>query len=168
MRGKNVFFEELDACSYLGRPEFKEVDACIAFGQSNKNSKSLEHEHYRDNTVCILQFSVLNTRSCIFKPRNHLIRYEAEISHGLPLLADRVLHCKEIESRDSCKRALATVFCHADTAFLYVTCDSKIHTAALCEQAPASFTCKVDAAVLSVTCDCDYHSVNGALPRLRR
>nr|GLL16392.1 zinc finger protein CONSTANS-LIKE 4-like [Ipomoea trifida] len=30
---------------------------------------------------------------------------------------------------DSCKRALATVFCHADTAFLCVTCDSKIHAA---------------------------------------
>nr|GMD86978.1 CONSTANS-like 5 protein [Ipomoea batatas] len=68
----------------------------------------------------------------------------------------------------SCKRALATVFCHADTAFLYMTCDSKIHTTALCEQAPASFTCKVDAAALCVTCNRDYHSVSGALPRLRR
>nr|GLL19365.1 zinc finger protein CONSTANS-LIKE 4-like [Ipomoea trifida] len=30
---------------------------------------------------------------------------------------------------DSCKRASATIFCHADTAFFCMTCDSKIHAA---------------------------------------
>nr|GMC73616.1 zinc finger protein CONSTANS-LIKE 4 [Ipomoea batatas] len=74
--------------------------------------------------------SACSTREVAFsKPRNHLIRKNGRISHGLPLLAPEKGHRSRQGGKDSCKRALATVFCHADTAFLYVTCDSKIHTA---------------------------------------
>ncbi|XP_019176607.1 PREDICTED: zinc finger protein CONSTANS-LIKE 4-like [Ipomoea nil] len=82
---------------------------------------------------------------------------------------------------DSCKRASATVFCRADTAFLCLSCDSKIHAAnklasrharvlvcEVCEQAPASFTCKADAAALCVTCDRDIHSANPLARRHER
>ncbi|KAJ7955746.1 CONSTANS-like protein [Quillaja saponaria] len=74
---------------------------------------------------------------------------------------------------DSCKSAVAAVFCRPHSAFLCITCDTKIHCAnkhssrhervwmcEVCEQAPASVTCKADAAVLCVTCDSDIHSVN--------
>ncbi|WJZ98895.1 hypothetical protein VitviT2T_017386 [Vitis vinifera] len=74
---------------------------------------------------------------------------------------------------DSCKSAAALLFCRADSAFLCVGCDSKIHGAnklasrhervwmcEVCEQAPASVTCKADAAALCVTCDRDIHSAN--------
>ncbi|CAN1135912.1 Zinc finger protein CONSTANS-LIKE 4 [Linum perenne] len=62
---------------------------------------------------------------------------------------------------DSCKSATANLFCHPDSAFLCVSCDSKIHAAnklsssqprvwvcEVCEQASAHVTCKVDAATL--------------------
>ncbi|KAK4374229.1 hypothetical protein RND71_004906 [Anisodus tanguticus] len=74
---------------------------------------------------------------------------------------------------DSCKTTSATVFCRADSAFLCLGCDYKIHAAnkfaslharvwvcEMCEQAPASVTCKADAAALCVTCDRDIHSAN--------
>ncbi|KAL0327631.1 UNVERIFIED_CONTAM: Zinc finger protein CONSTANS-LIKE 4 [Sesamum angustifolium] len=74
---------------------------------------------------------------------------------------------------DSCKTAPATVFCRADSAFLCLPCDSKVHAAnklasrharvwvcEVCEQAPAAVTCKADAAVLCPTCDRDIHSAN--------
>ncbi|KAL5782941.1 hypothetical protein ACOSP7_007970 [Xanthoceras sorbifolium] len=74
---------------------------------------------------------------------------------------------------DSCKSASATLFCRADSAFLCVNCDTKIHAAnklasrharvwvcEVCEQAPAHVTCKADAAALCVTCDRDIHSAN--------
>ncbi|KAH6757664.1 hypothetical protein C2S52_023345 [Perilla frutescens var. hirtella] len=74
---------------------------------------------------------------------------------------------------DSCRAASATVFCRADSAFLCVACDAKIHAAnklasrhgrvwvcEVCEQAPASFTCKADAAALCAACDRDIHSAN--------
>lgn len=74
---------------------------------------------------------------------------------------------------DSCKAAVAAVFCRADTAFLCLSCDAKIHCAnrlasrhervwmcEVCEQAPAAVTCKADAAALCVSCDADIHSAN--------
>ncbi|KAF9614998.1 hypothetical protein IFM89_021552 [Coptis chinensis] len=82
---------------------------------------------------------------------------------------------------DSCKSASALLFCRADSAFLCITCDSKIHTAnklasrhervwmcEVCEQAPASVTCKADAAALCVTCDRDIHSANPLARRHER
>ncbi|XP_062025095.1 zinc finger protein CONSTANS-LIKE 4 [Rosa rugosa] len=74
---------------------------------------------------------------------------------------------------DSCKSATATLFCRADSAFLCVSCDTKIHAAnklasrharvwlcEVCEQAPAHVTCKADDATLCVTCDREIHSAN--------
>lgn len=82
---------------------------------------------------------------------------------------------------DSCKATPATVFCRADSAFLCLGCDCKIHEAnklasrharvwvcEVCEQAPASFTCKADAAALCVTCDRDIHSANPLARRHER
>lgn len=74
---------------------------------------------------------------------------------------------------DSCKSAAATLFCRADSAFLCINCDTKIHAAnklasrhvrvwlcEVCEQAPAHVTCKADDATLCVTCDREIHSAN--------
>ncbi|KAK4422386.1 Zinc finger protein CONSTANS-LIKE 4 [Sesamum alatum] len=82
---------------------------------------------------------------------------------------------------DSCKTAPATVFCRADSAFLCVPCDAKVHAAnklasrharvwvcEVCEQAPASVTCKADAAALCATCDRDIHSANPLARRHER
>ncbi|KAK4257650.1 hypothetical protein QN277_007213 [Acacia crassicarpa] len=82
---------------------------------------------------------------------------------------------------DSCKSAAAAVFCRADSAFLCMLCDNKIHSAnklasrhervwmcEVCEQAPASVTCKADAAVLCATCDSDIHSANPLARRHER
>ncbi|KAJ6743815.1 ZINC FINGER PROTEIN CONSTANS-LIKE 4 [Salix viminalis] len=82
---------------------------------------------------------------------------------------------------DSCKSATATLFCRADSAFLCISCDSKIHAAnklasrhlrvwvcEVCEQAPAHVTCKADAASLCVTCDRDIHSANPLAQRHER
>lgn len=82
---------------------------------------------------------------------------------------------------DSCKSAASAVFCRADSAFLCLTCDSKIHCTTklalrhervwmceVCEQAPAAVTCKADAAALCVTCDSDIHSANPLASRHER
>lgn len=82
---------------------------------------------------------------------------------------------------DSCKLASAALFCRSDSAFLCITCDSKIHSVnklasrhervwmcEVCEQAPASVTCKADAAALCVTCDNDIHSANPLARRHER
>ncbi|XP_059640134.1 zinc finger protein CONSTANS-LIKE 4-like [Cornus florida] len=82
---------------------------------------------------------------------------------------------------DSCKSATATLFCRADSAFLCIGCDSKVHAAnklssrharvwmcEVCEQAPASVTCKADAAALCVTCDREIHSANPLARRHER
>lgn len=71
---------------------------------------------------------------------------------------------------DSCKSTAALLYCRAHTAFLCITCDTRIHVVAsrhervwiceVCEQAPASVTCKADAANLCITCDQDIHSAN--------
>ncbi|KAJ0030047.1 zinc finger protein CONSTANS-LIKE 4 [Pistacia vera] len=82
---------------------------------------------------------------------------------------------------DSCKSATATLFCRADSAFLCVNCDTKIHAAnklasrharvrvcEVCEHAPAHVTCKADAAALCDTCDRDIHSANPLARRHER
>ncbi|KAJ4958424.1 hypothetical protein NE237_025535 [Protea cynaroides] len=82
---------------------------------------------------------------------------------------------------DSCKSAAALLFCRADSAFLCISCDTKVHGAnkfaslhervwmcEVCEQAPASVTCKADAAALCVTCDRDIHSANPLARRHER
>lgn len=82
---------------------------------------------------------------------------------------------------DSCKSATATLFCRADSAFLCLGCDAKIHAAnkmasrharvwmcEVCEQAPASVTCKADAAALCTTCDRDIHTANPLASRHER
>nr|BAS25701.1 gentian CONSTANS-like4 homolog [Gentiana triflora] len=81
----------------------------------------------------------------------------------------------------SCKSTTATIFCRADSAFLCVSCDSKIHAAnklasrharvwvcEVCENAPATVTCKADAAALCATCDRDIHSANPLARRHER
>ncbi|XP_042475120.1 zinc finger protein CONSTANS-LIKE 4-like [Macadamia integrifolia] len=82
---------------------------------------------------------------------------------------------------DSCKSAAALLFCRADSAFLCIGCDGKVHGAnklasrhervwmcEVCEQVPASVTCKADAATLCVTCDHDIHSANPLARRHER
>ncbi|XP_058187557.1 zinc finger protein CONSTANS-LIKE 5 [Rhododendron vialii] len=80
---------------------------------------------------------------------------------------------------DSCKAAAALLFCRADSAFLCIGCDAKVHShgnarhervwmCEVCEQAPASVTCKADAAALCVTCDADIHSANPLAHRHER
>ncbi|XP_071724508.1 zinc finger protein CONSTANS-LIKE 5-like [Rutidosis leptorrhynchoides] len=78
---------------------------------------------------------------------------------------------------DSCKPSPAAVFCRADSAFLCLNCDYRIHVATrhgrvwmceVCEQAPASVTCKADAAALCVSCDDDIHSANPLASRHER
>ncbi|KAJ8750814.1 hypothetical protein K2173_015995 [Erythroxylum novogranatense] len=82
---------------------------------------------------------------------------------------------------DSCKITPATAFCRADSAFLCMNCDSKIHgvnqlmsrhervwMCEVCEQAPAAVTCRADAAALCVTCDADIHSANPLARRHER
>ncbi|KAF6149064.1 hypothetical protein GIB67_018642 [Kingdonia uniflora] len=82
---------------------------------------------------------------------------------------------------DSCKSASALLFCRADSAYLCINCDSKVHCAnklasrhervwmcEVCEQAPSSFTCKADAAALCVRCDNDIHAANPLARRHER
>ncbi|KAG9142800.1 hypothetical protein Leryth_005549 [Lithospermum erythrorhizon] len=82
---------------------------------------------------------------------------------------------------DSCKTTSSSVFCRADSAFLCLGCDSKIHAAnklasrharvwmcEVCEQAAATVTCKADAAALCRTCDRDIHSANPLARRHER
>ncbi|ESQ42635.1 hypothetical protein EUTSA_v10013919mg [Eutrema salsugineum] len=80
-------------------------------------------------------------------------------------------------SCDACKSVAATVFCRVDSAFLCITCDTRIHSftrhervwvCEVCEQAPAAVTCKADAAALCVTCDSDIHSANPLASRHER
>ncbi|KAK4748910.1 hypothetical protein SAY87_015496 [Trapa incisa] len=74
---------------------------------------------------------------------------------------------------DSCKSATATLYCRADSAFLCLSCDGRVHAAnklasrharvvicEVCEQSPAHVTCKADAASLCISCDRDIHSAN--------
>ncbi|XVF47768.1 hypothetical protein PTKIN_Ptkin03bG0136900 [Pterospermum kingtungense] len=84
---------------------------------------------------------------------------------------------------DACKSAAAAIFCRADSAFMCLNCDARIHSGnnkiissrhervwmcEVCEQAPAAVTCKADAATLCVTCDADIHSANPLAQRHER
>ncbi|XP_022888517.1 zinc finger protein CONSTANS-LIKE 5-like [Olea europaea var. sylvestris] len=89
---------------------------------------------------------------------------------------------------DHCKSAVALLFCRTDSAFMCMSCDSKVHDAnsksltllsstskhervwmcEVCELAPASVTCKADAAALCITCDRDIHSANHLASRHER
>ncbi|CAF2331949.1 unnamed protein product [Brassica napus] len=80
-------------------------------------------------------------------------------------------------SCDACQSVSAAVFCRVDSAFLCLTCDTRIHSytrhervflCEVCEQAPAAVTCKADAASLCVTCDSDIHSANPLANRHER
>ncbi|CAH8366276.1 unnamed protein product [Eruca vesicaria subsp. sativa] len=80
-------------------------------------------------------------------------------------------------SCDACKSVSAAVFCRVDSAFLCITCDTRIHSftrhervyvCEVCEQAPAAVTCKADAASLCVTCDSDIHAANPLASRHER
>ncbi|CAN8301520.1 unnamed protein product [Cochlearia groenlandica] len=80
-------------------------------------------------------------------------------------------------SCDVCKSVSAAVFCRVDSAFLCISCDTRIHSftrhervlvCEVCEQAPAAVTCKADAAALCVTCDSDIHSANPLASRHER
>ncbi|KAG7538486.1 CCT domain [Arabidopsis suecica] len=80
-------------------------------------------------------------------------------------------------SCDACKSVAAAVFCRLDSAFLCISCDTRIHSftrhervwvCEVCEQAPAAVTCKADAAALCVTCDSDIHSANPLASRHER
>ena len=89
----------------------------------------------------------------------------------------------EAKPCDSCKSAVALLFCRVDSAFLCMGCDAKVHRVGngngnarhervwmceVCEQAPASVTCKADAAALCVACDRDIHSANPLARRHER
>ncbi|ERN07246.1 hypothetical protein AMTRI_Chr12g240810 [Amborella trichopoda] len=82
---------------------------------------------------------------------------------------------------EGCKATAALLFCRADSAFLCLGCDARVHGAnklasrhervwvcEVCEQAPASVTCKADAAALCVACDADIHSANPLARRHER
>ncbi|XP_073156735.1 zinc finger protein CONSTANS-LIKE 3 [Henckelia pumila] len=80
---------------------------------------------------------------------------------------------------DYCKSAAALLFCRAESAFMCMSCDSKVHNndisrhervwmCEVCEQAPAAVTCKADAAALCVTCDNDIHCANPLARRHER
>ncbi|VVB16352.1 unnamed protein product [Arabis nemorensis] len=80
-------------------------------------------------------------------------------------------------SCDGCKSVTAAVYCRVDSAFLCITCDTRIHSftrhervwiCEVCEQAPSAVTCKADAASLCVTCDSDIHSANPLASRHER
>ncbi|KAL0383215.1 UNVERIFIED_CONTAM: Zinc finger protein CONSTANS-LIKE 5 [Sesamum calycinum] len=78
---------------------------------------------------------------------------------------------------DYCKSAAALLFCRADSVFMCIACDARVHDkmkhervwmCEVCEQAPAAVTCKADAAALCVTCDRDIHSANPLAGRHER
>ncbi|KAL6555215.1 hypothetical protein OROGR_006473 [Orobanche gracilis] len=79
---------------------------------------------------------------------------------------------------DYCKLAAALIFCHADSAFMCISCDAKVHYSnnkhervwmcEVCEQAPAAVTCKADAAALCAPCDRDIHTANPLAGRHER
>ncbi|KAL8037244.1 hypothetical protein ABFS82_11G026900 [Erythranthe guttata] len=85
---------------------------------------------------------------------------------------------------DYCNSTAALLFCRAESAFMCMSCDAKLHSADdkpaaarrhervwmcdVCQQAPAAVTCKADAAALCVTCDRDIHSANPLARRHER
>ncbi|URD87263.1 Zinc finger protein CONSTANS-LIKE [Musa troglodytarum] len=82
---------------------------------------------------------------------------------------------------NSCKVAVAHLYCRADAAYLCSGCDMRVQgadqlasrhkhvwTCQACKRAPATVTCKADAAVLCDACDADIHSANPLACRHKR
>ncbi|EPS64835.1 hypothetical protein M569_09948, partial [Genlisea aurea] len=82
---------------------------------------------------------------------------------------------------DYCRSVGAVLFCCAESTFLCIACDNRIHVRGeaaarhgrvwvceVCEQAPAAFACKADSASLCVECDGDIHSANPLARRHER
>ncbi|KAK7381166.1 hypothetical protein VNO78_33693 [Psophocarpus tetragonolobus] len=82
---------------------------------------------------------------------------------------------------DTCRSAPCILYCHADSAYLCLSCDERVHAAnrvasrhkrvlvcEACERAPAAFLCKADAASLCSSCDADIHSANPLASRHHR
>lgn len=82
---------------------------------------------------------------------------------------------------DGCRMAPSVVYCRADTAYLCVSCDTRVHAAnrvasrhervrvcEACERAPAVLACRADAAALCAACDTQVHSANPLARRHQR
>ncbi|CAI7788818.1 unnamed protein product [Closterium sp. NIES-54] len=82
---------------------------------------------------------------------------------------------------EACQSSAALIFCRADSAYLCLACDGKVHGAnklasrhervwvcEVCEMSPAAVTCKADAAALCATCDADIHEANPLANRHER
>uniref|UniRef100_A0A804R2E5 Uncharacterized protein n=2 Tax=Zea mays TaxID=4577 RepID=A0A804R2E5_MAIZE len=82
---------------------------------------------------------------------------------------------------DGCRAAPSVVYCHADTAYLCASCNSRVHAAnrvasrhervrvcEACECAPAVLACRADAAALCAACDAQVHSANPLAGRHQR
>ncbi|CAM0944416.1 unnamed protein product [Alopecurus aequalis] len=82
---------------------------------------------------------------------------------------------------DGCHAAPSAVYCHADAAYLCVSCDTQVHSAnrmasrhervlvcVTCESAPAVLACHADSAALCTTCDAQVHSANPVAQRHQR
>ncbi|CAI6002416.1 unnamed protein product [Closterium sp. NIES-65] len=82
---------------------------------------------------------------------------------------------------EACQLSAALIFCRADSAYLCLACDGKVHGAnklasrhervwvcEVCEMSPAAVTCKADAAALCATCDADIHEANPLANRHER
>nr|AKX67228.1 zinc finger protein CONSTANS [Arabidopsis lyrata subsp. lyrata] len=82
---------------------------------------------------------------------------------------------------DTCRSNACTVYCHADSAYLCMSCDAQVHSAnrvasrhkrvrvcESCERAPAAFLCEADDASLCIACDSEVHSANPLSRRHQR
>ncbi|XP_010492434.1 PREDICTED: zinc finger protein CONSTANS-like [Camelina sativa] len=82
---------------------------------------------------------------------------------------------------DTCRSNVCTVYCHADSAYLCMSCDAQVHSAnrvasrhkrvpvcESCERAPAAFLCEADDASLCTACDSEVHSANPLARRHHR
>lgn len=82
---------------------------------------------------------------------------------------------------NSCKVAVAHLYCRDGAAYLCGGCDMRVHGAEqlasrhkhvwiceACKQAPAAVTCKADAAALCDACDAEIHSANPLACRHKR
>ncbi|XP_068638307.1 zinc finger protein CONSTANS-LIKE 2-like [Aristolochia californica] len=97
------------------------------------------------------------------------------------MLKERISGGGWVRPCDSCRSAACSVYCRADSAYLCVGCDARVHAAnrvalrhervwvcEACERAPAAVTCKADAAALCASCDADIHAANPLSRRHRR
>ncbi|KAF8723728.1 hypothetical protein HU200_021696 [Digitaria exilis] len=89
--------------------------------------------------------------------------------------------CSWARPCDGCRAAPSVVYCCADTAYLCVSCDTRVHAAnrvasrhervrvcEACERAPAVLACRADAAALCAACDTQVHSANPLAGRHQR